>query len=259
MVKKILKITLWVVTGAALIVLFVYGRKWYLETPLKGIRLQLERCHEQGFVDSDSVIAYATTISGMENKASIASVDLLKIRKMLDSSPWIATSSAYIDLSDTLYIKAKEYEPLMRVYNHDGRSVYLTKEGVIIPSSPRYTPHVIIASGSFDFAMPQKGSNIADSLYQGTGLTEVLTIAKVVSRDSYLREHIGQIHKDTENKYELMVNTLPSRVILGDTLMVADKLARLKTLLKKYEGSEELMGYKTLSLEYNHQIVCTKK
>ncbi len=259
MVKKILKIALWVVTGAALLVLFVYGRKWYLETPLRGIRFNLERCHEQGFVDKDSVIAYATVLSGLDDKASIASVDLLKIRRMLDKSPWVAASSAYIDLDDTLYIKAKEYEPLMRVYNHDGRSVYLTKEGVIIPSSPRYTPHVLIASGSFDFAMPQKGSTIADSLYQGTGLTEVLTIAKAVSRDSYLREHIGQIHKDTDNQYELTVNTLPSRVILGDTVMVTDKLARLKTLLKKYEGTEELTGYKTLSLEYNHQIVCTKK
>ena len=259
MVKKVLSIALWVVTGAALITLFVFGRSWYLETPLKGVSIIVERCHPTGFVDNDTLSAQIQTLCGMEHQATIASIDLTKIDKMLDNNLWIAHSNTYIDLNDTLHVTIREYEPTLRVYNHDGRSIYVTRNGDLIPTSPRYTPHTIIASGNYHFAMPGKNSNIADSLYRDAGIAEALTIAKAIGKDAYLREHIGQIYRNTDNKYEITVNNLPVQVILGDTCMIDNKLQRLKTLLEKYHGTEEMELYKTMSLEYKNQIVCTKK
>ena len=259
MVKKILKIALWVITGAALVVLFVFGRKWYLETPLKGIDFHLERCHKNGFVEKDSVVSYAKAICDLEHHAAISSVNMMKIQQLLDGNPWIEKANAYIGLNDTLVIKAKEYEPVLRVYNHDKRSVYVTKEGVIFPSKPHYSPRVIIASGNFDFPFPTKNSRVTDSVYANSGLNEALTIAMAVNSDPFLTGNIGQIYKDEHNEYELMVNNLTARVILGDTDAVNDKLSRLAALLEKFSGTEELKAYKTLNLKYNKQIVCTKQ
>ena len=73
MVKKILSIVLWVITGGALIVLFAFGRSKYLETPLKGIELRLERSHTNGFVDRDQLMlaaqAYGKSPYGAHLKA----------------------------------------------------------------------------------------------------------------------------------------------------------------------------------------------
>ena len=259
MVKKILSIVLWVVTGAALVVLFIFGRKSYLETPLKGISLVVERSHAKGFVEDDSIIAHTYALCGMDHQAAIATVDMMRLGRMLESNPWIAASGAHIGLSDTLFIKAREYEPVLRVYNRNGLSVYLTSDGVVIPSSPRYTPHLIIASGNYDFAMPSKNGLIADSLYRNTGLDETLVIAQAIGKEPFLREHIGQIYRNNDNEYELIVNNLPVQVLLGDTSAVDNKLYRLKALLEKYHGTEELTHYKSMSLKYKNQIVCTKK
>ena len=259
MVKKILSIVLWVVTGAAIIVLFAFARKGYLENPLKGIHLNVERSQAIGFVENDSIIAKASAICGMERQASISEIDMMKLRRMLNDNPWIEQSSVYVDLNDTLRITAIEYEPALRVYNLEGRSVYLTREGVIIPSSPRYTPHLIIASGSYGFTTPRSNGNIADSLYLNSGLAEALAIANAISKDQFLQEHIGQIYRNTDNEYEVIVNNLPIQVIVGDTCAVDNKLHRLKVLLEKYQNTTELEGYKTMSLKYKNQIVCTKK
>lgn len=259
MVKKILSIILWVVTGAALIALFVFGHKWYLETPLKGVSCFVERSHANGFIIKDSIIAHAKVICNTEHQAAISTVDMMKIQRMLNGNPWIAQSSAYIGLNDTLCISIKEYEPVLRVYNHDGTSVYLTRNGNIIPSSPHYTPHLIIASGNYSFASPDKNANVTDSLYLQSGLVETLSIAKAIGKDQYLKEHIGQIYRNNDNEYEITVNNLPVQVILGDTCSVDNKLFRLKVLLEKYHGTMELEGYKTMSLKYKNQIVCTKK
>ena len=257
--KKILKIALWVITGAALVALFVFGRNWYLETPLKSIDFKLERSHSKGFVEKDSVVSDATAICGLDRHASIGTVDLTKIQKLLDHNPWIESASAYIGLDETLTINAKEYEPVVRVFNQDNRSVYITKDGVIFPASPVYSPRVIIANGTFTFPMPSKNSMVSDSVYAHTGLNEALILAMAINKDPFLTKAIGQIFRDENDEYELMVNNLPAKVILGNTDAVDNKLSRLATLLKKYNGTEELYGYKTLNLKYKNQIVCTKK
>jgi len=244
MVKKILSIVLWVVTGAALILLFVSGRNWYLDTPLKGIHIHLERSHNDGFVEKDSLLASAEAVCGVTRHNHISSIDLHRINKLLTDNPWIEHGSAFIDLSDTLFIQAKEYEPVLRVFDMNGSSVYVTAEGVIIPSSPRYTPHLMIASGHFE---------------EQAGIAEALVIAQAVSSDDYLAEHIGQIYLNEEHLFEVTVNNLPAKVLVGDICGINDKLARLRILLEKYNNTEELIGYKTLDLRYKNQIVCTKK
>lgn len=256
--KKILKIALWVITGAALVALFIFGRKWYLETPLKGISFNLERDHAHGFVEKDTVLAYAKAICDVDHQAKISSIDLMKIQKLLDDNPWIEHSSAFIGLNDTLIIRAKEFEPCLRVYNLNKKSVYVTQEGFIIPSSPNYSPRMIIASGNFDFRVPRGNGRITDSLYANTGIPEALTIAKAIKKDDFLAGNIGQIYKNNDNEYELMVNNISARVILGDTIAVEQRLSRLKTLLEQYSGTEELKPFKTLNLKYKNQIVCTK-
>ena len=259
MVKKILSIVLWVVTGAAIITLFAFARKSYLGSPLKGINLNMERVHEAGFVEDDSIMAQAKSISGMEHHAAIADIDMMQLHRMLDENPWIARSSVYIDLNDTLRLTAAEYEPVLRVYNQEGRSVYITREGVMIPSCPRYTPHLIIASGNYGFAPPRSNDNISDSLYLNSGLAEALAIAQAIEKEPFLQEHIGQIYRNNNNEFEVIVNNLPIQVIVGDTCGIDNKLFRLKALLEKYQGTTELEAYQSMSLKYKNQIVCTKK
>lgn len=259
MVKKILSIAAWCVTGAALVVLFIFGRKWYLDTPLKGVVFQLERHQTKGFVEKDTVVAYAEAICGLEQQASIASVNLMKIKQLLSDNPWIESSSAFIGLNDTLIIKAREHSPVLRVFNQDGRSVYVTDEGAVIPSCPHYTPRLIIANGNYQFPIRPDKTQLSDTLYAASGLDETLAIAIALRNDPFLNGNIGQIYRNHHNEYELTVNSLTARVTLGDTCALENKLARLHTLLENYSGTTELQGYKTLDLRYKNQIVCTKK
>ena len=259
MVKKILSIVLWVLTGAALVVLFVFGRSWYLDTPLKGVVFNLERHHPNGFVQVDTVIAHAEALCDLEHHTTIGDVDMADLQKMLDKNPWIEQSSAFIGLNDTLIIQAKEYEPVLRVYNTDNRSVYVTAEGMLIPSSPVYTPRILVANGQFNFPILKRSLHLRDTLYLDSGLQEALTIALSLRKDPFLNGNVGLIHRNKNNQYELTVNNLEATVLLGDITALDTKLARLRTLLEKYIATGELNEYKTLNLTYKNQIVCTKK
>ena len=259
MVKKILSIIAWVITGAALIVLFVFAHKGFTNAPLQGVVFNLERQGDKGFVEKDTVIANIEDLCGIRNHASIGSVDLMKIQKLLSNSPWIESSSAFIGLNDTLMISAKEYIPIVRIFNKKGQSVYVTRDGAILPSSKIYTPRLIIANGNFEFPTSDSSAQLSDTSYAESGISETLAITKAVLADDFLRGSIGQIYRNERKQYEIMVNSLPARVIVGDTVNIKQKMSRLHTLLEKHSGTDELLGYKTLDLRYNNQIVCTKK
>ncbi len=261
MVKKILSIVLWVITAAALIMLFVFGRKKYRATPLKGIRVNVELCQAKGFIEKDSLIAQIWSLCDKDQPVTIANIDMEKIRQLLDSNPWIAHSDAYIGLNDSLIINIKEYDPVLRMYAVAGhkktrQSFYVTRDGFIIPTSSRYIPHLIIANGNYDLDTLALNSNIADSLYLNSGLVETLTIAQAIEKDNFFKQNIGQIYRNTSNEYEIVVNNLPIQVIVGDTCAIDNKLQRLKRML---ESPVEMEEYKTMSLKYKNQIVCTKK
>jgi len=259
MVKKILSIVAWIITGAALIVLFVFAYRGYNESQLQGVVFQLDRHGHKGFVEKDSTIASVEELCKIHEKTAVGDIDMMKIQRMLVHNPWIESASAYIGLNDTLVIKAKEYDPIMRVFNDQGRSVYVTDNGDILPASPRYTPRLIIASGNFEFPTGNGTTHLTDSTFAATGISEALSIAKVIRDDEFLKGSIGQIYRNDKKEYEVMVNDLQARVVIGDIDNLDHKMKRLRTLLEKYSGTEELGDFKTLDLRYKNQIVCTKK
>ena len=257
MVKKILSIILWVVTGGALVVLFAFGRKTYLNTPLKGINFSFEQANSKGCVEKDTLLSYIEALCDIQHEAKISSINMMGIKKLLCDNPWIEQASGYIGLNDTLTLKAKEYKPALRVFNKEGKSVFVSEKGIIIPFSPKHSPRLIIANGDFDFPTPKQNACMTDSIYAPTGISEALHIATAINNDPFLSGSIGQIYKN-DKEYELVVNDLPARAVLGDTCATNDKLSRLRTLLEKYSGTHELLPYKSLNLKYKNQIVCTK-
>ena len=79
MVKKILSILLWVVTGAALIALFVFAREDYLHTPLKSI--QLLPSADTGFVRKTALHDEIERLCGKKN---IGTVDMIAIQRSIE-------------------------------------------------------------------------------------------------------------------------------------------------------------------------------
>ena len=136
MVKKALYIVIWTITAVGLVALFVASRKNYLNTPVKAVNLMAEA--DTGFVRKTVLREELMQICG---KSKIGTVNMLAVQKLMKDNPWVKSSNAYIDLDGTLNVSYKEYLPWFRVFGKDGRSVYVTRESIVIPSSRNYIPY----------------------------------------------------------------------------------------------------------------------
>ena len=254
MVKKILSIVLWVVTAAALVVLFIFARESYLHAPVKGVNLIPES--DSGFVRRSEL---HDEIGGYCNQKNIGTVDMEAIQHHLDANPWIESNAAYIDLNGMLNVNFKEYHPSFRVYGKNGRSVYVTQQGIVIPSSRRYIPYVLIASGNFDLRNDSTAYPLNDTLPADRNLIDALYWHKTIEGNPFISNCIGQLYCNEKNEFELTVKGIDARVIVGDTCNASDKLNRLELFMKQKADSHEIQNMKNINLSYKNQIVCTKR
>lgn len=254
MVKKILSIVLWVVTAAALVVLFVFARENYLNAPVKAVNLIPKS--DSGFVRRSEL---RDEIVGICDRHSIGTVNMVAIQRHLDDNPWIESNASFIDLDGTLNVSFKEYEPSFRVYSKDGHSVYVTDNGVVVPASSNYTPYVLIANGNFSIASDSTTYQLCDTLARDRNIINALYWHKAIEDNPFMKNCVGQLYCNSHNEFELTVRGLEARVIVGDTCLAADKLRRLEIFMKQRLGKPETHILNTINLNYKNQIVCTKR
>lgn len=236
--------------------MFVAAREHYLDTPVRSVNLNIERSTDSGFVKSKAVLANIGTLS---KNTKIGTVNMEGIRKQLKANPWIESSSAYIGLDAIMNVSIKEYEPVMRIFDKDGTSAYVTADGLLLPTSLGYTPRLLIASGNFTLDNEHLNQPLCDTVEADRNILNALYVFEALERNKSLKNNIGQLYCNARNEFEIVAKGIPSRIVLGSTDNLDDKLRRLEIFINQKAGSAELYGFKKIDLQFKNQIVCTKR
>lgn len=256
--RKFLQILVLVITIGAIGCLWFFTHKEHVERPLHHVELTVVRPNETGFIDKvavyQSIMRICDTVHN--NLATMIPVD--SVRNYIATIPWAVCTDAVMTFDEVLKVKIVECQPYMRVYNRDGQSVYLDENGNIFPESAIYTPHLLIGSGNLNFkALKNRRANIADIYYASSDLPKMFNVMKKVLNNSYSKVCVKQVYYDNKN-YELVLNNVDLKVILGNDKNVDVKLMNMKYFLEKMQGSEELKNYKQINFNFENQVVCTK-
>ena len=256
--RKVLNILLLVVTLSGFLVLCGYYVYQHFTAPLGDLNLSIERNGEKGFIDDIDTRQVIMNVCDTVNNDQIYMIPLDSLRNALASNPWTTEVEASINLKGVLDVSLVECEPVMRIYNISGRSVYLDADGNIYPENKNYTPHLLIASGYAKFPVEKLG-NVNDSLYVNTDLPKLYEVMTSVLADDYAKNCVKQIYLDGKKNYIFSLNNTDIFVIFGDANNIGEKLFKMKHFFKKMLGNPELDNYKSINLNYKNQVVCTKK
>lgn len=256
--KKFIKISVWILTIAAIVCLWFFTHKEHIRHPLKGVELTLMRENEQGFIDQDAEYQAIMMICDTSNNTDITMIPVDSVRDYIASIPWVIYSDANLTLDETLVVNLIECQPVMRVYNNEGQSVYLDEDGRIYPVGANYTPHLLIGSGNLRFsAVTDKSASVYDEEYSNGDLAKIFKVMRSVQNNSYSNCCVKQVYYDNRN-YELVMNNVDMRVVLGDDMDVDEKLMNMKHFFEMMQGSPDLKNYNKINFNFVNQVVCTK-
>ena len=175
-------------------------------------------------------------INLLETKLSTSSsLDNVQIFKKVESKG--------LSFKGKLVISLDERTPIIRIKNST-EDYYMDMDGNKIPTSPKYVERIMIASGTSPDPEIQKS---------------LLKMADYVNKNDFWRAQIEQVYVQANG--ELLL--LPQ---VGDYLIEFgtpdDFVVKFRNLKAVYQQGFKNLGwnkYRTISVKYRNQVVCTKK
>ena len=168
-------------------------------------------------------------------------LDLNGLEAALNSNPMIKAAEVYLTVNGEVRADVEQRKPIARI--NTNASYYLDEDGLFMPLSLNHSARVPLITGH---------------VYKND-LGNVHHIAKKISDDKFLRKHVVEIHQHPEQDISLKLRALDFEVYVGQLDQLDLKINNLKAFYQKAKRDKTLSNYSKVNLEFNNQVVCTKK
>lgn len=244
MIKKILlTVVLLLVIAYLTIALTAFNRKPAHQV-CQRLELLIKDSVNAGFVTRDevAVLLRKQGLYPIGKKMDEIRTDLLE--KRLNEHPLIETAECYKTPGGSLCMEVTQRLPVLRVMSNKGENYYIDNKGKIMSAESNCIAHLAIVTGNVDRAFAQK------ALYP---------FGMFLRKDKFWDSQIEQINVTSDKEIELVPRVGEHIVFLGKIDNFEEKLAKLKIFYEKALNRVGWNKYDRISLEFNNQIICTKK
>jgi len=168
-------------------------------------------------------------------------LDLNELELALKSNPMIKTAQVHLTVNGEVRADVIQRKPIARVSTN--ASYYIDDEGSFMPLSSNYTARVPLVTG---FIMKNDLSN-------------VFKIAHKILNDQFLKTHIVEIYQNRDKTIVLKTRVLDFEILMGQLDRIDSKISNLKAFYQKAKKDKSLNKYSKVNLQFENQVVCTKK
>lgn len=167
-------------------------------------------------------------------------LDLNKLEKALNNNEMIARADVYLSVNGELGINITQRRPIARVISD--HPFYVDADGKTMPLSSNHSARVPILEG-----------------IEKNNLETVFPLLKKIDEDPFLTHHVVAVEKMPQRGYKLQIRELGFSVLFGDLENIEGKIRNFKAFYKEAMKEGKLKAYKTVNLQFENQVVCTKK
>ena len=183
--------------------------------------------------------------------ATVESVDLINLERILDEDERVKSADVYIDSNDDIHVHVTQKNIIGRVVRGD-ISYYLDDEGNRVRSRLNHTVRVPVVTGqveSYDKELINRK--------QGSRLKDVYNVLKGIKQDDFLRPLIEQIDVESSGKLTMVPKVGRAKITMHAE-NIKENFKKLKYFYKDGLPKEGWSKYATLKLDTKEQIVVEK-
>lgn len=183
---------------------------------------------------------YPKKISG----SRLNTINTLEIEKYLSRFNNFETVDCILTPEGKLRVTAVPMIPEIRVFEPDGKSYYINKDGKRIKADAKFFVDVPIVLGDFSKNMKP---------------TELLPVVRFIKGDPQLRDIVSSVKADGRENI-LLIPRIGGHVInIGDTTRLAEKRQGILTAYMSILPRRGWETYDTISVKFRNQVVCTRR
>jgi len=168
-------------------------------------------------------------------------LDLNGLEFALNSNPMIKSAEVYLTVNGVVRADVVQRKPIARVSTN--ASYYIDDEGSFMPLSTNYTARVPLVKG----------------YVEKNKLNNIFVIANKIANDEFLKAHIIEIYQNQDETIILKTRVFDFEIVLGNLDMLDKKINNFKAFYQKAKKDKSLNKYSKVNLQFENQVVCTKK
>ena len=252
-IRKILFLSLALVTGAGLLVLLIAAINKKNHKICNGTEVVIKSTNSDFFLNKQEVLAIIAPDKNNPPKGKLlASFDLKKIEAALKKNVWIKDAQLFFDNNGVLRVTVEERAPVARIFTVNGNSFYIDSSAKRLPLNSRMTIKLPVFS---NFPSDKEVLYGADSLL----MQQIRHISPFILANPFWMAQIAQIDITPYRTFEMMPVIGKHIIAFGDGEAYEQKFHRLYLFYQQVGAKVGLDKYSIINVQYDKQVVATRK
>lgn len=248
-----LRLKRWVkysLVGIVLLILLAIVNGYHSNQICKELEVNIISTEENAFLTQKEIekiieTGYESPIIGTR----MGSINLKKVEDALKASPYMADAQVSKTFRGKLHIDAKLREPIARIINSDGTSMYLDKDAIKFPTLNRHSSNVPLIRGAlYEVAEPK--DSFACEL-----IKNALPVIKYVHADKFWKTQISEIYITQGNEIIFYPQVGNIYIEFGEPKRIEDKFENMKLFYDQVIKQVGWNKYKGFSVKFKGQVV----
>lgn len=231
-------------------------------TPVSVLDVRVKGGEGLHFIDEETIRRELMDQGDAVLGVPLGEVDIPAIESRLRNIPSVADVQVYHTMDGVLHVKVEQRVPIVRVFDRNGNSFYIDKDGYTMPMSQRYTARVPVVTGHLwepgvtHGVSPVMGH---DSITGRHRSDEIHRLALFLRNDPLWNALIDHIVVTPSGEFELLPKIGGHRILIGDGSELEQRFAKLRLFYEKGMPQADWRRYARIDLRFAGQIVCTKR
>ena len=243
MIKKLFILLLLVLLLAYLVAAMTIFNSKPSEVVCKDVDVVLKDTGNFGFINKKELVGLLKQKGINPIGKTMNEIKTDTLEKVLEKQPFIEEANCYRTPGNKIGIAVKQRVPLLRVMANSGENYYIDTKGHIMPV-PNKAAHVAVATGFIDKKFAQR---------------ELYELGKYLLSHPLWDAQVEQINVTANMELELVPRVGEQIIFLGKPGEYDRKFERLKFFYKNGLNKVGWNKYSRISLEFDNQIICTKR
>ncbi len=243
MIKKLFILLFLVLITAYLVVAVTAFNAKSDEQTCGGMELVINDSIDYGFITKKEIIRTLTNKKMSPIGKKMHEINTRQLEDVLKQHPLIGNVECYRIPNGRIGIEVTQRIPVLRIIAGNGENYYVDEKGVAMPTANN-AANVAVVTGHVDKAFAQK---------------ELYELGMFLRENPFWNAQIQQINVTASKELELVPRVGDHIIFIGKPGNYENKFERLKTFYKKGLNQIGWNKYSRISLEFDNQIICTKK
>ena len=209
----------------------------------EGMELVINDSIDYGFITQKEILRLLTKEKISPIGKNMEEINTRQMEDVLKKHPLIGEVECFRIPNGKIGIEVTQRIPLLRIMAANGENYYLDEKGVTMPTANN-AANVAVVTGYVDKGFAEK---------------ELYELGMFLKKDPFWNAQIQQINVTATKELEFVPRVGDHIIFIGKPGNYEKKFDRLKIFYKKGLNEVGWNKYSRISLEFENQIICTKK